>query len=178
MTRVNQLLSAQLMLKAFKKLDGYLSASVTLIMGGGGAMILAHEYPLATTDVDAIAKGIEVDDLEVLVKKIGREINLPPDWLNPYFSSFSYVIPSDFAARVKLVFKGKFLHVEALGREEMFLMKCFAHRNKDRPHAKALLKLGIDMKIVEDQFAALEAKRIPGVASALAFFDEMLEEVE
>lgn len=141
-------------------------------------MILAHEYPLATTDVDAIAKGIELDDLEVLVKKVARELNLPPDWLNPYFSSFSYVIPSDFATRVKVVFKGKFLKVEALGREEMFLMKCFAHRTKDRPHARALLKLGVDLKIIEIQFAALEAKKIPGVALAMAFFDEMVEEVD
>jgi len=171
-------LSAEVMHMAFSHLDSLLDRSVTLIMGGGGAMILAHQYPLATTDVDAIAKGIDLDKLDAMVKAVAKQLDLPPDWLNPYFSSFSYVIPEDFQKRTVEVFRGKRLLVEALGREEMLIMKCFAHRAKDRAHAKALLKLGVDMRLVENQMEALKVNRIPGTQVAMDFLDEMTEEVD
>jgi hypothetical protein len=52
-------LTKDLMLKALLALDRKLNKKVTLIVGGGGAMILAHEFPLATSDIDAIPKGME-----------------------------------------------------------------------------------------------------------------------
>jgi hypothetical protein len=45
-------ISLKIMKQAFSVLDKKLSAPLILIMGGGGAMISAHDYPLATTDVD------------------------------------------------------------------------------------------------------------------------------
>lgn len=38
-----------------------------------GAMILAHGFPLATTDIDAVPKGMEIAELDVLVKQIAQE---------------------------------------------------------------------------------------------------------
>ena len=45
------------MLKALASLDRRLAMQVTLIVGWGGAMLLANHYPLSTSDIDAIPKG-------------------------------------------------------------------------------------------------------------------------
>lgn len=171
-------LSAEVMKLAFTTLDRKITKKVTLIMGGGGAMILAHQYPLATTDIDAIAKGMEIQELDPLVKSIALELNLPGDWLNPYFSTFSHTLPADYSQRLVRVFQGKHLIVEALGKEEMLIMKCFAHREKDVGHAKQLIKLGANLKLVEAQIEILRAKKIPESQAALDFLDDLLEQME
>lgn len=53
-----------LFLKALTLLDKYLELKITLLVGGGGAMILAHDFPLATTDLDAIPKSHSPDWVE------------------------------------------------------------------------------------------------------------------
>lgn len=171
-------LSLQMMKKAFQALDILLPRPVNLLMGGGGAMILAHQFPLATTDIDAIPQGMDIQELDPFIKKIAAQFNWPADWLNPHFSTFSYTLPSDFKKRLVRVFVGKFLTVDALGREEMLIMKCFAHRAKDIGHAKQLIKIGVDLNIVEAQLEQLKKNKIPGVGKALEFLDEILSELE
>lgn len=171
-------LSAEIMTQAFLSLDKKIQKSVTLIMGGGGAMILAHQYPLATTDVDAIPKGMEIHELDTYVKIVALELNLPGDWLNPYFSTFSHTLPSDYSQRLIRVFEGTHLSIDALGKEEMLIMKCFAHREKDIGHAKQLIKLGANVKLVEAQIEHLRAKKIPDSQDALDFLDDILEQLE
>ena len=116
-------------------------------------MVLAHGYPLATSDVDALPKQTSFEEIDAAVKRVAIELNLPSDWLNPYFSSFTHVLPADFTSRLVRVFSRERLSVEALGREDMLIMKCFAHRPKDLGHARALLRLGVDLTVVE---AAIE----------------------
>jgi hypothetical protein len=153
MERISNL-TADLMKKALQRLseliESKLAAPVQLIMGGGGAMILAHGFQLGTTDIDAIpAKGVEIAQLDPLVKQIAQEQNLLGDWLNPYFSTFAHTLPTDYSKRLISVFSTKSLEVSALGPEEMLIMKCFARRQKDIPHAKALIKKGADIGFVE-----------------------------
>lgn len=171
-------ISLNIMKKAFEKLDEKLSKTLTLIMGGGGAMIFAHGFPLATTDVDAIPKGMEQDELDKLSHQIANEINLPSDWLNGYFATFSYVVLPDFEENLIEVFKGKYLIVKCLSREDMLIMKCFAHRPKDISHAKALLKKGVNLLKVESHIEFLKSKKITEAQNALDFLDELLEEME
>lgn len=57
-------------------------------------------------------------------------------------------------------------------------MKCFAHRPKDISHTKALLRLGLDLKKVEDHIEFLKSKRIPEAQKALDFLDENLEDFD
>lgn len=170
-------LTKQIMLNALAALDGALPGPLTLIMGGGGAMILAHQYPLATTDIDAIPKGMTIGELDPYVKKIAADLNLPPDWLNPYFASFSYTLPSDYQARLVLVYQGNALTVEALGAEDMLILKCFAHRAKDVGHARQLLRNKIKIEIVEDQIHALLEQGVRGSQEALDFLEELVEDV-
>ncbi|MCM2281933.1 MAG: DUF6036 family nucleotidyltransferase [Bdellovibrionaceae bacterium] len=171
-------LTGEIMKSALRRLDELLPVSVTLIMGGGGAMILAHGFPLGTTDIDAIPKGMDISELDPLVKQIAREQDLPGDWLNPYFSTFAHTLPADFSTRLIEVFSGKRLTVQALGREEMLIMKCFAHRQKDVGHAKTLIKAGADLELVEDQISLLRKKGIPHAEAALDFLDDVLAQLD
>ncbi len=171
-------ISLSIMKQAFEKLDEKLSKNITLIMGGGGAMIFAHGFPLATTDVDAIPKGIEQSELDLLSQQVAREINLPSDWLNGYFATFSYVVLPDFEENLIVVFTGKYLTVKCLSSEDMLIMKCFAHRPKDISHAKALLKKGVNLSKVENHIEYLKSKKIGEAQKALDFLDELLGDMD
>ena len=139
-------------------------------MGGGGAMILAHGFLLSTSDIDAIQRGgISPDFLDPFVKEIAKKLGIPHDWLNPYFSTYSHTLPPDYAVRLVEVFSGKRLKVLALGKEEMLIMKCFAHRRKDVGHARALVRGKANIDFVEKRIEELHQKKIPGTQAALDF---------
>lgn len=180
-------LTVEIMKKALGRLDELVnevfshtgkSGEVSLIMGGGGAMILAHGFPLGTTDIDAVAKGMELEELDPLVKQVAVEQGIAFDWLNPYFSTFVHTLPSDYGNRLIEVFRGRRVKVLALGKEEMLIMKCFAHRQKDVGHAKQLIKKGADLDRVETQIENLKKKGIHGATEALDFLDDILEQLE
>lgn len=168
-------LTKEMMLRALKELEEILPKPVSLIVGGGGALLLTDRFPLATEDIDAVPRGITADELGDLVKKVALKLNLPGDWLNPWFSSFTHVLPSDFEARLRSVYQGSRLKVLALGSEDMLIMKCFAHRKKDIPHARALVREGLDLNLVESQIESLKKKKIPHASEALIFLDQILE---
>ncbi|MBC7691721.1 MAG: hypothetical protein H7222_08110 [Methylotenera sp.] len=172
-------LTSKIMIRALQLLSDALSRGkfpkVTLIMGGGGAMVLAHHFPLGTTDIDAIPKGISIEELDPLVKLIAEQEKLPFDWLNPYFSTFSHTLPPDYGTRLIQVLETPSLEVLALGREEMLIMKCFAHRRKDVGHARALVRSGADLEQVEARIEELRKKGIRDSAEALDFLQEILE---
>lgn len=169
-------LTKEIMKKALECLDNLLPKSIELIMGGGGAMILAHQYPLSTTDIDAIPRGMEAFELDPYVKEVAKTQNLSIDWLNPYFSTFSHTLPNDFMLRTVRVFQGKKLTVLALGKEEMLIMKCFAHRQKDIGHAKQLIKNGADVDMVFDCINAHIKNKTRGAQEALDFIEELLDD--
>lgn len=168
-------LSRDIMLKAFGCLNKMLEAPLTLIVGGGGAMILAHAYPLATAGIDAVPKGMDLAETDKVIKKVAKDLNLPGDWLNPYFSTFSHVLPQDYGSRLVNVFSEKKLTALALGKEDLLVMKCFAHRAKDILHAKALIKSGVDTSFVEEHIIGLQETKVPGSDEALDFLDELLD---
>lgn len=170
---MSDLLSKSIFLKALKRLDELLAQEITLLIGGGGAMILAHNFPLSTADLDAIPKSHPPEVLDPQVKQISKELDLPPDWLNPYFSTFTHTLPQDYGQRLIKVFDGHNLEALALGREDLLIMKCFAGRAKDIPHARALIKAGADIKFVEKHIEYLKKKRIPGADKALDFLDDL-----
>lgn len=148
---------------------------LVMMMGGGGAMILAHGFPRGTTDIDAIAKDVAPDQLGQLIHEVATELQLEPDWLNPYFSTFSHTLPTDYAERLVTVYDGPHLRVDALGKEDLLIMKCFAHRTKDIPHARALIRAKADLKIVENRLEELLKKKIPGAQAAIDFLQETLD---
>jgi len=176
-------LVAQKMKIALARLDElitekYPSKTVTFIIGGGSAMILAHAFPLATTDIDAIPKGMDLQTLDPLIKQVATDLSIAPDWLNTYYSTFSHTLPGDYSRRLITVFSGKSILAQALGREEMLIMKCFAHRQKDVGHAMALIKKGVKVGFVESHIESLLKKQIPGAQNALDFLDDILDQAQ
>ena len=135
--------------RAFAALDARLPRSVTLIVGGGSAMMLAYGLPVRTTDVDAYPRDGGLEDLQPAIREVAREQGLPNDWINPWYETFAYVLPPDYGARLRQVFRGERLGVMALGVEDLLVMKCFAGREKDVSHARALLKRQPELGIVE-----------------------------
>lgn len=167
-------LTAQKMKQAFESLDQHLTKSVRLVVGGGGAMLLAHQYPLSTSDVDAVpAAGVSIEELDPLIKLVAKELNLPSDWLNPYFSTFAHVLPADYGSRLVDVFSFRRLKVQALSKEDLLIMKCFAARQKDVTHARVLVRQGADLALVKKQIRHLNERKIPGCDRAAKFLAEI-----
>lgn len=163
------------MTQALRALDRHLPRATTLIVGGGGAMLLAYDFPLTTTDIDAVPRGLSSAELKPYIELVARELDLSGDWLNPWFSSFTHVLAADFETRLVSVFQGVHLSVQALGREDLLLMKCFAHRQKDIAHARALVRGGAKTDLVYDRIDELDAKRIPGASAARDFLDKICD---
>jgi hypothetical protein len=162
---------------AFQALDARLERPVSLVVGGGTAMMLAYHLPVRTMDVDAYPREGTLDDILPAIRAVARERGLPPDWINPHFETFAYVLPPDYGARLRPIFEGARLEAVALGVEDLLVMKCFAGREKDIGHARALLKRRPDLGIVERQIQALADRRVPGAQDALDFLDDLLEAV-
>ena len=166
-------------IRALTALDRKLQESVEFLLGGGAAMILAHNYPLTTFDMDAIPMHtvLSLGEIDRYVKIVAQEEKLPPSWLNPYFSSFIYVLPQDYKKRLKEVFAGNKLKVSALGRVDLLILKCFAGREKDIGHARVLLKKLNDkeMNLVERHLQKLHDANIPRAEQAIHFLDDVKE---
>ncbi len=167
------------MRQALKSLDKLLTKPTQLLIGGGAAMALAYNLPLATADVDGLVFRSEITQSELtpLVHKVADELHLPKDWLNSHFNTFLYALPQDYSNRITSVYDGKNLKAFALGREDMVILKCMAGRDKDLPHAKALMKQSVDRKIVEKQIQVLMDRGIPKADQAMDFFDELCDQV-
>jgi predicted nucleotidyltransferase len=159
--------------KAFRALDARIDEPVTLIVGDGTAMMLAYGLPVRTRDVDAYTATSHLDDLAPAVREVAREMGFSSDWMNPYFETYTHVLPSDYGSRLKEVFAGERLRVMALGLEDLLIMKCFAGREKDIGHARALLKKGPDLALVDGRIHQLIEKGIQGAREAGDFFDDL-----
>ena len=173
-------IDARLVNQALTLLDGKLvqgeSRTYGLIVGGGGALVGAYEYGNSTTDVDAIAPGTDLSDIEEQIQDVGRELNIGLDWLNSHFSAYTLYIPSSFRARLRRFFSGKKLTADALGPEDLLVMKFMAGRSKDRPHVQFLLRQkNVDLRIVEKRLEELLRLYPKVAAAAIELFDEVTE---
>ena len=165
------------MREALTLLDRKLDEAARLVVGGGGAMLLAYGHTLATQDVDAFATpGTNLSDLEGRARDVAASLGIAPDWLNGHFVTFTSVLPQDYATRLRRVFEGKYLAIDALGPEDLLVMKCFAGRTKDRPHARKLLALAPDLSVVDRQLELLQQRRFPGAERAADWFDDLRDE--
>jgi len=169
--------------KALEALDQKLTrkkhTGVKLLIGGGGAFALAYQVPIQTADIDGVLfqSKIEMSELDPLVKETGRELRISPDWLNPYFGTFLHCLPSDYAVRLQRVYQGTSLEVYALGLSDLLIMKCFAGREKDMPHAKILIRKGADVGFAQSHIETLVDKKIPGAQKAMEFLLDAEEQV-
>lgn len=164
---------------ALAGLDRLLTQPTQLLIGGGAAMVLAYKIPLATADIDGLVVRSKISQAEMmpLVHRVADDLHLPKDWLNGYFNTFLFSLPSDYHDRLTPVFQGKRLRADALGREDLVILKCCAGREKDIPHARALMRQTIDRKLVGDHLQTLMEKGIAGAERAADFFDDLCDQV-
>jgi hypothetical protein len=167
------------MLKAFEVLDKKLKKPAEIVIGGGADMLIAHNVPLSTMDIDGLLVHCELTptDIDPLVKKVAQELSINPHWFNSYFGTFTYVIPRDYEIRIVAVYKGKNLKVSSFGLDDLLIMKCFSGREKDIGHAKALIKSGADLNFVDAHIQALAEKNVPKAAEALDFLDDIRDQL-
>jgi hypothetical protein len=161
--------------KAFTLLNKKLLATgdkVSLIVGGGGSMMLAHEYDGETKDIDAVPIRASLSDIDALIKEVAAELHIPSDWLNPYFGTFMSLLPNDYDSRLTVVYSSSNLEVKAIGAEDLIIMKCFARRPKDRVHIQFLTRKS-DKSIVEMGIESARGMRgDDDVDAAFDFLDE------
>ena len=69
-------LTSEVMLKALTSLDKELPRATLLTVGGGGAMLLAYRFPLATSDIDAVPRGISSDELKPFIEELCDALDL------------------------------------------------------------------------------------------------------
>ena len=160
------------MKKALKALDHETPAPFQLVIGGGAAFVLANHIALSTMDIDGIPfkTTLDLSVIDDCIKKVAQKLNLPPDWLNTHFSTFTYSLPKDYGERLITVFEGKKIKAMALGKEDLLIMKCFAGREKDILHARALLKKGLNTRRVADHLSKCLEEGIPKAQEANDFF--------
>lgn len=171
-----KLLTIGIVREAFAALDALLPRDTRLIVGEGTALFMAYGVPVRTTDVDAYPTGLSFQELDPFVKQVAREHDLPADWINPHYSTFAHVLPADYATRLRPLFRGVRLEVLALGVEDLLIMKCYAGREKDVGHARALLRKKPDLGLVERRLGELIDKRVPGALEAADFLDDLMEQ--
>ena len=167
------------MISAFKRLDFHLNTPTRLIIGGGAALIAAYDIPITTQDVDGIPDKTSLDlaEFKKEIRAVGRELGISQDWLNDYFGTFLFVLPSNYGDRLVPIYEGRYLTVCALGKEDIILMKCFAGREKDIPHIRALLRKKANIKIIETRLDELVVKNVPNSQKASDFFGDICEEM-
>jgi hypothetical protein len=173
-------LDRDLAYKALTALDEKLAraqfAPLTLVMGGGGAMIMAYGFSGATADIDAVSAKTNFDELRPFLHDVSKDLRLDADWINPYFSAFTIYLPSDSSSRMREVFKGSVLTVTCLGPEDILLMKLMAARGKDRRHIVHLLRMTIDITVVEKRLEELKNTTFSKEADrALGILDDYLD---
>ncbi|MDO8643451.1 MAG: DUF6036 family nucleotidyltransferase, partial [bacterium] len=147
--------------------------------GGGSALVLAHQIPLLTMDIDGIPYQTDLGmaDIDPYVKKVAKKLKLPADWLNTYFATFTFCLPKGYSDRLVSVFKGKKITTLALGCEDLLIMKCFAGREKDISHARLLLKQNLDLKLVVNHLHHCLNLKLPKAQEALDFFYDCCEQL-
>ena len=162
--------------KALKRLDELAPKPFEMIIGGGTAMLCAYDSPLQTFDVDVILKHITMKEIEKAVWRISEDMNLPKDWLNSWYTSFTHTLPMSFSKRLQLIFKGKKIKAYVLGLEDLLIMKCCAHRAKDIGHARILIRKKVDYEFVLNHLEKLLKKNILPNAKPIEFLEEILDQ--
>ena len=170
-------LNKKTVLRALQTLDSVSHTTFELIIAGGSAMMCSYGYPLGTVDVDAIVKKADLSEVDDYIKKTAKKLSLAPDWLNMWVSSFTHYLPDDYEDRLNIFFKGQKITAKTFGREDILILKCFAHRGKDVGHVKTLIKQKTDISFVESHIKELIKKNLPESQKALDFLYDILDEV-
>jgi len=167
--------------RALGELDRLLPAPLALLVGGAAALIAAYEETEVTKDVDAVPlkSKLTFEELKPFLLIVAEKLDLPKDWMNPYFESYTHLLPADYESRTREIFSGKNLRCLALGPEDLLIMKLMAGRQKDERHIRRLLRSkDVRLTLVENRLEELSDQCMKGASEALGRFDEVKSDLE
>lgn len=153
-----------LILKALKILGQSVAIERDLIISGGAAGILCHNFSRATIDIDLIYSNPPMDrDLIKHVQNVAHKLRLPSAWLNDGAKGWADLLPDDFHQR--LVQIGRFgpLNISALGRKDLILLKFAALREQDREDLAVMKPTSEEITFVQEQLERISRMR-PDIA--------------
>jgi hypothetical protein len=119
--------------KTIEKFDTYLvnqDLSFEAVIVGGAALVLLNVIERATRDCDVLSPQLS-DVIATAAKAFAKETQntsspLDSDWLNNGPASLTKILPSHWEKRLEVVFTGKALILNSLGRSDILLSKLFA----------------------------------------------------
>lgn len=150
-------------LHAFALLGERFEQPVRLVLAGGSAMILLGYLDRDTGDLDAIDASPRLWALRHEIAAVAEEIGVAADWLNDGVTAYRDLLPAGFHARLQRVGTFGRLTVDALGRQDLILLKMAAARPRDLDDLRALAPTPDDVVFVER-----ELERVSRVAPHLA----------
>jgi Nucleotidyltransferase of unknown function (DUF6036) len=102
----------------------------TLIICGGGALIVMGIIDRQTRDVDVLEPEID-PILKAIAARIGKEFGLSEKWLNNGPESLRRDLNTGWEKRTTSIFKGKALELRGLGRADLLASKLFAFCDRE-----------------------------------------------
>ena len=129
----------QYMKDVILKFDDYLhehNLKFSSIIIGGSALIVLGVIDRSTQDVDCLFPIIPSDIKEASIafakKQNKKEIVIKEDWLNNGPEDLARDLPKGWQVRTQTIFKGKAIHLETLGRNDLLLSKLFAYVDRQQ----------------------------------------------
>lgn len=132
--------------KAIVKFDEFLSEKGLSFEGviiGGAALLVLEISDRQTKDVDCLYPEIppEIKKASEDFAKQFSSMMIENDWFNNGPSSLTQSLPAGWDKRLRLLFNGKCLKLETLGREDLLKTKLFAYCDRTDPDFGDLLKM-------------------------------------
>jgi hypothetical protein len=114
------------------ELDSMLECHVELIICGGAAGILVHNFSRGTMDIDILSSLPKLSVFKNACIKIAEKYGMSESWINDGAKGCVNYLPSDFEKRL-IVLPGNFKNLSAfvLSRQDLLIMKLSAFRPED-----------------------------------------------
>lgn len=124
------------------------------IIIGGGALSLMGVIKRETQDIDILDPEVP-ENIAALAREFAlqmtrsHKIPLKTDWLNNGPISLRNLLPSDWMKRRQVVFAGKALTLESLGRSDLLKTKLFAFCDRDQDRDDCIKLSPTPMELAE-----------------------------
>lgn len=114
----------------------------TLVVCGGGALLAVDVISRTTRDIDVITPELD-PVLQKIAAEVGKRHGLEPGWLNNGPASLARDLQQGWRERTTLIYRGRSLVMESLGRRDLLATKLFAFCDRDEQDLEDILQMKI-----------------------------------
>lgn len=137
----------------------------TLVVCGGGALLAVDVISRTTRDIDVITPELD-PVLQKIAAEVGKRHGLEPGWLNNGPASLARDLQQGWRERTTLIYRGRSLVMESLGRRDLLATKLFAFCDRDEQDLEDILQMRIswsEVAVWEDWLLERDASELwPG----------------